>query len=113
MQIELKKEEITPLLSRKRATYMVDYDKATPSRLILLKEVAKKAGVDEKLVILKHIYPRFGFPRAKIIAHIYSNADDLKKFEENYLLEKHSEKKAEAAEGSDASEEKAEGKPAK
>ena len=103
MQIELKKEDITPLLSRKRTTFMLEYEGVTPSRLKIKKELAKKTSTDEKLIIIKHIYPRFGATKAKVIAHIYSNLDDLKKFEEDYLLKKHEEKKAEAQEGAEAS----------
>lgn len=89
MQIEIKKESETPLLSRKRVTLMAEYEGPTPSRAAFRKEIAQKVGAEENLVILKHIYTRFGIPRAKIIANVYSNMDDLKKLEEHSLLVKH------------------------
>jgi ribosomal protein S24E len=93
MKLELQKEKELPLLSRKRATFVVEAEGATPSRKELLKEVAKKLNVDEKLVVIKHIYSKFGFSDAKIIANVYKNEADMKKFEHKGLLEKQSGKK--------------------
>ena len=56
------------------------------------------------MVIIKHVYTKFGKKEAKIIAHVYEKLDDLKKIEEEHLLKKHfkEEKKPEAAEGAEA-----------
>jgi len=89
MKIEIKKEMETPLLSRKRVTLMAEYEGPTPSRQAFRKEIAQKLSADENLIILKHIYTRFGIPRAKIIANVYANMEDLKKLEEHSLLVKH------------------------
>ncbi|MFC1690900.1 30S ribosomal protein S24e [Nanoarchaeota archaeon] len=98
MEIELLKERDTPLLSRKRLTFSVNYDKSTPSRIDLRKEIAKKIKAEEKFVILKHIYTRFGQQWAKVIAHVYNNEEELNKFENKKLVAKHSGKKEEKAE---------------
>lgn len=100
MDLEIKKERDTPLLSRKRVTLIAEYEGATPKRIDMRKDVAKKLDVEEKLVILKHIYTKFGSQKAKIIAHIYNNEEDLKKIEDSSLLAKHgyAVKKKEAAE---------------
>ena len=101
MKLEVIKERETPLLSRTRITLKAEYEGATPSRLELKKLVADKIKADEKLVVLKHIYTRFGKNSAKIIAHIYQNEKDMQKLEHTKLLEKHfpkkKEEKAEAA----------------
>ena len=104
MKLELQKEKELPLLSRKRATFVIEAEGATPSRKDLIKEVAKKINVDEKLVVLKHIYSKFGYSDAKIIAHVYKNEADLKKFEHKSLIEKHSGKKKKGAAGEAAAE---------
>ena len=108
MNIEIKKERDTPLLSRKRVTLVAEYEGATPSRLSLRKDVAGKLKVQENLVILKHVYTRFGSQKAKIIAHVYNNEEDLKKIEDPSLLAKHgyAVKKKEAAEGEEKEEKK-------
>ncbi len=103
MKLEIIKERETPLLSRTRVTLKAEYEGATPSRLELKKLVANKIKSDEKLVVLKHIYTRFGKNSAKIIAHIYQNEKDMKKLEHSKLIEKHSPKKKEGeAEGAEA-----------
>lgn len=89
MNLEVKKEVETPLLSRKRVTIMATYEGATPSRKELTTQIAKKLSSDENLVILKHIYTRFGMQKAKIIAHIYQNEKDLKTYEDLSMLAKH------------------------
>jgi small subunit ribosomal protein S24e len=96
MKLELIKDRETPLLSRTRVTLGLEYEGATPSRLQLRKEVAGKLKVDESLVVLKHIYTRFGQHKAKIIAHVYKNADDLKRIEDEYMTVKHLDKEGKA-----------------
>lgn len=81
MDLTILKERETPLLARKRVTLEANYDAATPSRAVLTKEVAKKVGADEKLVRVRHIYTRFGKRKARIIAHVYSDEQDLKRLE--------------------------------
>ncbi len=129
MQMEIKKERETPLLSRKRTTCMVEYEGATPSRLEFRKAVSSKLKAPEELTIIKHIYTRFGQNKAKVIAHIYKSKEDMQMIEEDYLLKKH-QRKQEAEEGkeqpqakeekpaeagkedSEQGQDKAEGKPA-
>ncbi len=92
MKIEVLKERETPLLSRKRVSLMAEYQGPTPSRMDFLKEVAKIVDSDVSLIIIKHIYTRFGRQKAKIIAHVYNNMDDMKKLEDESLLKKHVKK---------------------
>lgn len=111
MKLEIKKERDTPLLSRKRVTLMAEYEGATPPRLEVKKEVAKKTGAKENLVIIKHIYTRFGSNKAKIIAHVYNNEKEMKNLEHESLLVKHdpnAKKKEEAKPEAPKAEEKKE-----
>jgi ribosomal protein S24E len=89
MEIEIKKERETPLLSRRRVTAMVKFEGATPSRQKIRESIAKKTGSTEELTVVKHIYPRFGSEGAKVIAHIYSKEEDKNRVEREYLLKKH------------------------
>ncbi len=90
MKLEIIKERETPLFKRKRISCMVDFDAQTPSKLKLREEIGKKLKVDARCIAIRHIYQRFGLPRAKVIAHIYKDFETLKK------IERMSDKKLEA-----------------
>lgn len=94
MKLEILKERTTPLLSRRRVTALVSFEGATPSRNDLKKAVAKKVDSTENLVIIKHVYPRFGNPEAKIIAHVYGSEEEKRNVEKEYILKKHVAKEA-------------------
>ncbi len=95
MNLKLIKEKDVPLLARKRLSFEIEYpgDK-TPSRDDIKKTIASTQKVKEDLVAIRHIYPRFGRCNAKIIAHVYNNAEDVKKYEPT--KSKKEKKKAEA-----------------
>ncbi len=92
MELHTIKEKDMGILSRKRVTLMADADNSTPSRLDILKAVAKKFNVGEDLVVIKYIYPQFGKKKAKIIVHIYQDKDKILIFEHKNLLAKHKPK---------------------
>jgi len=98
MKLELLKEKEIPILSRKRYTYILETNAATPSRLELLKEIAKKQDVAEKLIVIKHIYSQYGSQKVKIIVNVYKKEEDLKKFEHKSLISKHHKKSKEEIE---------------
>ncbi|MFQ5475039.1 MAG: 30S ribosomal protein S24e [Candidatus Nanoarchaeia archaeon] len=102
MELKIKKERETPLLSRKRVTAMISFKGATPARKELRAVVAKKLKADEKLTIIKHVYQRYGQNAAKVIAHVYSKEEDMKAVEQDYLLKKHVEKEAPAEKPAEA-----------
>ncbi len=89
MKLDIQKERETPLLARKRVTLIAEYEGATPARKDFLKEVARKLKSDEKLTVIRHIYSRFGRQKAKVIAHVYENADAMKHLEDEGLVKKH------------------------
>jgi len=95
MDINLLKERDTPLLSRKRCTLDVNFKGATPSRKQIRDEIAKKLKADPELTVVRHIYTRHGVEKARVITNIYTKKEDMVKFEDKGLLEKHSEKKKE------------------
>ena len=103
MKLELLEKKEMPLLSRTRMQFSLEFDKATPKREDIRKEVAKKAGADETLTIIRHIYTRFGKRNAKVIANVYSNEEAMKRIEEKSMIKKHTkeepkpEQKPEAA----------------
>ncbi len=86
MQIVEKKEY--PLLSRTEIIAKESYTGATPSRDAIKKILAKKLNAKGELIVIKHIYPEFGFGNAKIIAYLYSNKKDMERIEPEYAFKK-------------------------
>ena len=104
MKLEVLEKKEVPLLSRTRVQLKAEFDKATPTRDSIRKEVAKKVGADEKLTIIRHIYTQFGKREARVIAHIYKNEKDMKALEDKTAIKRNikEEKKEEAEEAKPA-----------
>jgi ribosomal protein S24E len=97
MELDIvKTKEILPL-SRKRITCISTFEKETPSRVVINEKIAAKLGVSPNLVVTRHIYNKFGERSAKIIAHVYSNLEDLKINEDENLVKKNKKDNAEKA----------------
>jgi ribosomal protein S24E len=96
MELHTLKERDMGLLSRKRVSIMVDNDKATPSRLELLKLISKKYSTPEEQVVIRHMYPQFGNKKTKVIVHLYHDKSKMSMFEDTRLINKHKPKQAEA-----------------
>ena len=92
MEIELKKERETPLLSRKRYVFDIKFEGATPSREIIRDAVAKKVNADRDLTIIKHVYNKYGMENAKVFAHVYDKKEDMMRIEESGTIKKHVKK---------------------
>lgn len=79
-----------PLLSRERVTGFVHFEDKTPSRMDVKKALAHKIKAKEDMVVVRHIYQRFGEHKAKVIAHIYEDEKLMRQLEPANLLKKHS-----------------------
>ena len=102
MELELKKERDTPLLSRKRYVFNMTFEGPTPSRKDIRAAVAKKVNADKELTIIKHVYTRYGVERAKVFAHVYGTKEDMMKIEEPGVLKKHQKKEEKKEETKEA-----------
>ena len=83
------------LLPRKEVRVAVSYDGATPNRKQLKKSVADKLKVKEDLVIVRHVYVRYGSKEADVVAFVYENDEALKALEYEKMIQKNSDKKPE------------------
>ncbi len=101
MKLEIKETKEVPLLSRTRVTLLADFQGPTPSRESLRKDISKQLSKEEKLIIIKHIYTKFGKAGAKIIANVYKNEDELNSFEEKVMIKKHVKEEKKPAEGAE------------
>ncbi len=82
MKLTILEEKEAPLLLRKRISFEVDNEnQKTPSEIDIKKVIADKMKVNEETVAIRHIYQKYGVCKTKVIAHVYKNADELKKVE--------------------------------
>ena len=78
MELITLKEKEMPLLGRKRIHFELDYDKtATPKKEDIVKLISEKTKVNQELIHINHIYPKFGEHKAKVIVHIYKDIKNL------------------------------------
>lgn len=80
MELTIKKQENNSLIQRTEieATLILNI---TPSNEQVKEELSKKFNKDKELIVIKHIYSKFGIHENKIIAYIYDNKEALTKFE--------------------------------
>ncbi|MBW2997647.1 hypothetical protein KY349_04880 [Candidatus Woesearchaeota archaeon] len=102
MDLKILKERDTPLLSRKRFTFEVSFKGPTPTRTQLRDAIASNVKADKELTVVKHIYTRYGVEKAKVMAHVYTDKNDLVRYEEKGVLAKHMKKKEEKKEKEEA-----------
>ena len=82
MALKITSTEEKPLLARKEIKGELSFtEKATPSNDDVRKDIASQLKVDEKTVVVKHIYTAFGSSDAKVEAYVYNTEADLKKYE--------------------------------
>jgi small subunit ribosomal protein S24e len=86
------------LLPRKEVKALISFEQAIPTRKQLKKSIADKLKVKEELVIVRHVYSKYGTKDAEVIAYIYDNEEALKSLEYEKMMQKNSDKlpKAEA-----------------
>ena len=98
MELSLLETRESPLLNRKRISYMVNFGGgSTPSILDFRDAVAIELKIKKELISIRHVYQRYGFSKAKVIVHVYNTRKDLLNLEKIKKAEKKSveaEKKA-------------------
>jgi len=85
MNIKITNDEKNPLFKRREIIAYLGHDNKTPTRLEIKKELSKKLGVKEDLVVVKRVTPDFGTPAAKLEAIVYDDENTLKELESEYL----------------------------
>lgn len=75
------KETTSPLLNRTRVEYEIDhFQRATPKKDELKKQLAAELKTPEDSIYLKHVYSHFGLSKSKIVADVYKSKQDLEKY---------------------------------
>ena len=70
---------------------IVKFDKATPSYQELMPMLANHLKIDEKLIVIRHVYTSFGESNAKVIAYAYKD-EKMKEFIEPKVKKKKEKK---------------------
>jgi ribosomal protein S24E len=81
MNLQIVEQKMNPLLSRKEIKARLTYDKATPSKDELKKQIASGMKTSADLLVIKHIYPAYGDRRAEVLFYLYDTPESVKKIE--------------------------------
>ncbi len=80
MDIKITEKEEGPL-SRVRLTGEIIFESVTPSYEEVRKKISSSLNCDEKLIVIKNIYTKFGLKKASVFAYAYKNEESMKKIE--------------------------------
>jgi len=81
MKLIIINKKENPLLSRTIVESEIKFDKATPSKDEIKSKLGKDLGIEEKLIVVKGIYMKYGLKKAKNLAYVYENEEALKRIE--------------------------------
>ncbi len=87
MKLEITNKNVNPLFNRTELTFEVYYDAETPSRAIVIREIAKALKADENVVIVDYIRQPFGRKSCYGRAKVYKSVEDMN-VESKHLLER-------------------------
>ena len=91
MELEIKETKENKVLQRKALTGELSFTGATPSNKALQEAIAKKLGVKSEVVIVRHIYGKFGGGTAKFEAIVYDSKEQFDKIEQKTKKQKEAE----------------------
>ena len=92
MKVSIQEKNDNPLLNRLEVSGSLEFEAATPSNVKLAETLAKELNKNVELVIVKHIYTKFGHKTATFNALIYNDKAAKDKTE---MLTKHVKKQIE------------------
>ncbi|MFP4567399.1 MAG: hypothetical protein ACLFN8_00490 [Candidatus Woesearchaeota archaeon] len=85
IKIIQEKQAVVP---RQEIMLEVAFEKSTPKRLDLKREIAKKTKTTEDLLIIKKIFTDYGKRCAQVTVYAYKDEETLKKIEFPKVIEK-------------------------
>jgi len=98
VKLEITDEKVNRLLYRTELKCKAEFEGSTPSRPDVIKEIATKKHVDEKLVVLDSIRQMYGKQECSFQARIYESEKARKRVEGKERKQKKLEKKPESKE---------------
>lgn len=80
MIFKILSEKENKLINRKEIIAKIEFTDKTPSNVDVKKKIAEHFKVDEKLIVINHIFQDFGIKEGKVYADIYNSEESFKKF---------------------------------
>ncbi len=88
MEIEITKERENRLLHRTEIEGIVKFESGTPTRKDIIKYIAAKKNIPEKLVVVSKIDQEYGGRSAKVEIRIYESESKMKSIEPEYMIKR-------------------------
>ncbi len=97
MELEIIQEKENRPLGRRELSFRIEHvDGTTPSRRDVRSKLMAKYDADASSVIVNRMETRFGIGITEGTARIYSDIDQMKRVERDYMLKRNEDKKKEA-----------------
>jgi small subunit ribosomal protein S24e len=94
MKIEILSEKENKPLARKEIIFRVDHSGAkTPSRNDIQSKIVAQFDADPAAVIIRFLNTKYGIGLTKGSACIYTNPEDMKRIELEYIVKRNEPKK--------------------
>lgn len=98
MELKIISQNENKSLFRTEVEASIVFEKTTPTRKDIQKEIAKKLKSKEDLTIIKTVKTAFGEAKATVFANVYTDENVLKTLERKNLIEKHADHEPKQAE---------------
>jgi len=95
MKLEIIKEKEDKLLNRKELFLNIKFEKSTPSKESIKKQLCENLKLDPELLKLDEINQGFGERKAVVLAYLYKSKDQMNKIEKKNKKLKQESKKPE------------------
>ena len=96
MKIEILEEKENKPLSRKEISFRVEHmGTTTPSRADVKSKIVAQFDADSSAVVITSLNTQFGIGITNGAARIYSDPQQMKRIEHEYLVKRHETKKKE------------------
>ena len=94
MKIEILEEKENKPLSRKEISFRVEHTgTTTPSRADIKSKLVAQFDADASAVVVTNLDTKFGIGITNGSARIYSDPEQMKRVEHEYLIKRHESKK--------------------
>ena len=98
MKIEILEEKENKPLSRKEISFRVEHmGTTTPSRADVKSKIVAQFDADASAVVITNLDTQFGIGITKGSARIYSDPEQMKRTEHEFLIKRHEQKEKEGS----------------
>lgn len=88
MKLEIVEKRENKLLNREEIKLDVVFDNSPPTRLELLNTLSDTFKVPKERIVIVKMLARFGIKLLNVHCHLYKSVEDLKKYENKYIIKR-------------------------